>query len=395
MGATHSSNGLKVGGVLVLIVVGVLDLAGSPDTLVGGVVNEGGRPLALVVRVLDQRLGPGATAGDIVTLGVGDGGGNPVTILLVIPVLGLLSLGVGNNRGLIDKPVLRLSGLLVDNLERRILIPVLRLDGIGVSNASLVNPILGLGVLGVINLLGRVDRGSQVLEKATSLGLDTVLLNGEGVVGVNNESVQLGSLDDVDRRSSVEVLLLVLASLGVLVVDNEVNPVVVAALVGAKHDDIGGGVAELVLVESLVVAQELHVGTTAVQSLCTRTHVSTCSDALVFTVDAKLTLKLHLVLNNEGLALVVNLLGELGRDGVVSGGVLDDKTLVALNSLVLVGLLNSPLANVGPFLFLLSLVGAASVLLGVRRLPSRLPVIGELLQEVRLDGGRLRNENLR
>lgn len=113
-----------------------------------------------------------------------------------------------------------------------------------------------------------------------------------------------------------------------------------------------------------------------------------------FLCRCQLTLKLHLVLNNEGLALVVNLLGELGRDGVVSGGVLDDKTLVAVNSLVLVGLLNSPLANVGPFLFLLSLVGAASVLLGVRRLPSGLPVIGELLQEVRLDGGGLNDESL-
>lgn len=100
-----------------------------------------------------------------------------------------------------------------------------------------------------------------------------------------------------------------------------------------------------------------------------------------------LTLKLDLILNNEGLALVVNLLGELGRDGMVSSGVLDNETLVALNSLVDDGLLDGPLADVGPFLTLL--FGAGRVLLRVRGLPSLVPVVGELLKEVGLDGGGL------
>jgi hypothetical protein len=104
--------------------------------------------------------------------------------------------------------------------------------------------------------------------------------------------------------------------------------------------------------------------------------------------EAKLTLELHLVLHDERLALVVNLLGELGRDGVVRGRVLDNEALVAVDALVLVGLLDRPLADVGPFL-LCVLVGAAGVLLGVGRLPPGLPVVGELLEEVRLDGGGL------
>lgn len=45
-----------------------------------------------------------------------------------------------------------------------------------------------------------------------------------------------------------------------------------------------------------------------------------------------LTLEFGLVLNNQGLALVVNGLGELGRDGVVSSLVLENKTLVALDT---------------------------------------------------------------
>lgn len=102
-----------------------------------------------------------------------------------------------------------------------------------------------------------------------------------------------------------------------------------------------------------------------------------------------LTLELDLVLDNEGLALVVNLLGELGRDGMVSSGVLDNETLIALHSLVDDGLLDGPLADVGPFLTLL--VGAGRVLLRVRGLPSLVPVVGELLKEVGLDGGGLRD----
>ena len=85
-------------------------------------------------------------------------------------------------------------------------------------------------------------------------------------------------------------------------------------------------------------------------------------------------MKLDLILNDKGLALGVNLLGEFGRDGVMGSSVLDYKTFVALDALVFVGLLDRPLANVGPFLFL-----ALGVFLGVGRLPPLLPVIGKLL----------------
>jgi hypothetical protein len=64
----------------------------------------------------------------------------------------------------------------------------------------------------------------------------------------------------------------------------------------------------------------------------------------------------------------------------MGGGVLDDKTLVALHALVDGGLLNRPLADVRPFL-----VGTLGVLLGVRGLPPLLPVIGELLEEGALE----------
>lgn len=98
------------------------------------------------------------------------------------------------------------------------------------------------------------------------------------------------------------------------------------------------------------------------------------------------TLKLDLILDNKRLALGVNLLSELGGDGVVSGRVLDNQALVTFHALEDVRLLNSPLANIGPLLILIRVL---CVLLGVGRLPSRLPVIGELLKERSLEGSGL------
>lgn len=135
------------------------------------------------------------------------------------------------------------------------------------------------------------------------------------------------------------------------------------ALVGAEHDHIRGGVGELLLVELLVLLEELQIGTTADQRV----------------------LRLHLVLNNESLALVVNLLGELGRDGVVGGRVLDNQTLVAHHTGEDGRLLNCPLANVSPVLLCLGVI-----LLRIRALPPSLPVIGELLEEGGLQSSRLK-----
>lgn len=63
------------------------------------------------------------------------------------------------------------------------------------------------------------------------------------------------------------MLLLIFTSLGVLVVEDEVDLVGSAALVGAEHDDVRRGVAELILVESLSVSEELQVSTTTLKSL--------------------------------------------------------------------------------------------------------------------------------
>jgi hypothetical protein len=133
-------------------------------------------------------------------------------------------------------------------------------------------------------------------------------------------------------------------------------------------------------VKRLVVLEELHVGTTALEAVCNRVSIRSGS----YRIRSYLTLELDLVLNNEGVTLVVNGLGELGRDGVVGSRVLDDQALVALHTLQHGRLFNRPSADVGPFL----IVGL-DVLLCVRGLPPALPVVCELLEERRLELGRL------
>jgi len=136
--------------VLVLEVVGVGDLARCPRALVGRVVDLRRVPLALVVGVGLERTLPFAAARSLLALRVGNRRGNPVAILLVIPLLGLDGLRVGDGRGLVLEPAFGPGGLGVLDLIRRILVPLSRLGSLRVSDLGLINPVLGLGVLGVI-----------------------------------------------------------------------------------------------------------------------------------------------------------------------------------------------------------------------------------------------------
>lgn len=121
--------------------------------------------------------------------------------------------------------------------------------------------------------------------------------------------------------------------------------------VRTKHDDIWGAVGELFGVKSLVVAQQLQVGTSTFQTI----------------------LQFDLILDDEGLALVVDSLREFGRDGMVSSGVLENQALVANDSRKDLWLFDSPFTDIGPVLFALGVL-----LLGVGGCPSGVPIIGEL-----------------
>jgi hypothetical protein len=96
-------------------------------------------------------------------------------------------------------------------------------------------------------------------------------------------------------------------------------------------------------------------------------------------------LRLDLILDNKSLALVIDLLRELGRDGVVGRDILNNQTLVSVNTLVDGRFLNGPFADISPILLRLGVF-----LLGVRRSPPRFPVVRELFQEGSFKAGRLK-----
>ena len=63
------------------------------------------------------------------------------------------------------------------------------------------------------------------------------------------------------------MLFLIFTSLGVLVVDDQVDLVGGATLVGTEHDNVRGDIGELILVESLIITEELQVSTTTLETI--------------------------------------------------------------------------------------------------------------------------------
>merc|ERR1719313_2618581 len=123
-----------------------------PGALVVGVVDHRRLPFALVVRIINHRR-------------------LPLAVLLGVPVLGLLGFRVGN--------------------FRRDVVVAVGLDGLGVRDLLRVDPVLGLGDLGVLDLL--VGEVPAVDDVALGLG---VLVEEDLVraVFLEDESVQVSEL---------------------------------------------------------------------------------------------------------------------------------------------------------------------------------------------------------
>jgi len=203
-----------------------------------------------VGRVFDHGLFPRSTSSGVGTLRVGDHGSNPVTILLIIPVLGLLSLWVRDHGWLILEPVGRLLSILVDNLIRLLLVPVLGLDRLGIGHLGGVDPVRRLGVGWVVNLCIRVDGRGEALQESSIARRNTVDHHLECLVRPDDEGVERCGGSAANDRSVLHVLLLVLSGDRVLVLEDEVHLVGGTALIRTEHDDIGRSVGELVRLES-------------------------------------------------------------------------------------------------------------------------------------------------
>ena len=114
-------------GSVILEVSGVGDLSWGPLSLVFRVVDHRGVPLALVGGVALQWLLPLTTPRSVSALGVGNGRGNPVTILLIIPLLGFLGVRVRDCQRFGVEPTRGLDGLLINNLVRGVFVPIVGL----------------------------------------------------------------------------------------------------------------------------------------------------------------------------------------------------------------------------------------------------------------------------
>lgn len=129
---------------------------------------------------------PFTASGSLVTLGVTNRGGDPVTVLLIIPLIRFLCVRVWSGLRLVIEPALRLLGLFVGNFIGSIFIPIFglrralvpirewsrtetHLGSLGIGDSLLVNPVLGLRVLRIEDLLVRVDGGGEVFEKVSSV----------------------------------------------------------------------------------------------------------------------------------------------------------------------------------------------------------------------------------
>mmetsp|Transcript_5724 Transcript_5724/g.11703 ORF Transcript_5724/g.11703 Transcript_5724/m.11703 type:complete len:417 (+) Transcript_5724:90-1340(+) len=183
---------------VVVLVLWVGDSLCLPDALVGRVGDPLPVPLALVGRVVLHRS-------------------LPLTVLLVIPVVGLLRIAV--HCSLLLNPVV---GLLV----------------LRIVNHGLVRPVIGLLVSWIWNLLRLQDL--PVLLDGALVDLLLINLDPNCVVRLQNHPVHVRGALTLLLVCQVRLLQDVLA----LVVENKMCPRSITALVGAEHEVVNCGVAK-------------------------------------------------------------------------------------------------------------------------------------------------------
>mmetsp|Transcript_22784 Transcript_22784/g.68289 ORF Transcript_22784/g.68289 Transcript_22784/m.68289 type:complete len:326 (+) Transcript_22784:912-1889(+) len=188
-------------------------------------------PRALVIRVFDHRRFPLA-----LVLRIINHGRLPLAVFFFVPILGRLRLGVGD-------------------LGRDVVV-ALGLGGLGVGDLLRVDPVLGLGLVGVLDLL--VRERPAVDDVARGLG-DLVEEDLVGAVLLEDERVQVRELVLV---RVVQLDLLLLEQILAAVLEDEVDARdVVAAEVGAEHDGVGRVAAEGLAVD--LAGQQLDVAAAA------------------------------------------------------------------------------------------------------------------------------------
>jgi hypothetical protein len=96
--------------------------------------------------------------------------------------------GIRDSQGFVIEPTFWLFGILIKDFIGLILIPVIRLLSIRIRDAFDIDPVLGLLILGVVNLFRRIDRRSEILEKVTAIDAFTVELDVISIIGAGGIS---------------------------------------------------------------------------------------------------------------------------------------------------------------------------------------------------------------
>mmetsp|Transcript_81898 Transcript_81898/g.264360 ORF Transcript_81898/g.264360 Transcript_81898/m.264360 type:complete len:411 (-) Transcript_81898:74-1306(-) len=301
--ADEAEVGIRVDRLLIHV-LRVRDLLGLPEALVAWVRDALHGPVALVLRiVLRGRL--------------------PLAVLLIVPVVRLL--GISVHHALLLHPI---GGLLV----------------LRVVHHGVVDPVAGFLVVRVGNLLGREHL--PILLQGALVDFLLIDLHDYRVVRLHHQPVDVRSALALLLVGQVRLLQHVLA----LVVEDQVSPLGVAALVRAKHDVVDRRVAEGRGIAHL--RADLHVAATALHVL----------------------LVLGLVLNDQLLALVA--------EGVEACRKAEELGVLAGLDAPVLDLIREPLAGAGD-----PLARCALALLPLARSPTALPAITKGLREVDFAAG--------
>mmetsp|Transcript_152 Transcript_152/g.345 ORF Transcript_152/g.345 Transcript_152/m.345 type:complete len:228 (-) Transcript_152:290-973(-) len=193
-----------------------------PYALVVGIINHLWLPFTLVIWVVDHRC-------------------LPFTVVFIVPVI-------------------RLFGVWIRNLFR-LVVPVVGLLVRRVGDHSFLNPVGRLRCFGILDRLW-LQKVKVLVQRSFSDRL-VVDKNFESIVGIQNESVEVGQIIGFGGNVLVDKEVFRLC----VVLQNDVRPLVGSTNVGAKHNCVRCVASKASRIERVSTGKELKVGTTAVQVL--------------------------------------------------------------------------------------------------------------------------------
>lgn len=170
------------------------NLLGRPLALVVGILDHRCTPLALVVGIGYERRLPLATAGGLLAHGIVHQRSLPFAIDFGIPVFRLAGRRVKDHVRLLLQPTIGHNGIGIGQLGWGILIPIVGLVGGGIWDLLTLIPRVRLLVIGVIDLRWRIHSWLEVGQQRALVDDLVIHANLKAVVGSHHQLVEMGQL---------------------------------------------------------------------------------------------------------------------------------------------------------------------------------------------------------